>query len=86
MSNHDRSNHDRITLSSREPVVSWSHGRETRALATGRLQIKPSGSGEENGRIMSENPGVYIAMKSAKKSNEWFLYNASHGRLVCVYF
>ena len=56
------------------------------ALATRRLQIKPSGSGEENGRIMSENPGVYIAMKSAKKSNEWVLYNASHGRLVCVYF
>ena len=43
------------------------------ALATGRLQIKPSGSGDENGRIMSENQSVYIPMKSAKKSNEWFL-------------
>ena len=28
-----------------EPVVSWSRGRET---TTGRLQIKPSGSGDEN--------------------------------------
>ena len=31
-------------FSSPEPVVSWSRGRETR----GRLQIKPSGSGDEN--------------------------------------
>ena len=30
-----------------EPVISWSRGRETRV--TGRLQIKPSGSGDENG-------------------------------------
>ena len=33
-------------FSSPEPVVSWSRGRETRT--TGRLQIKPSGSGDEN--------------------------------------
>ena len=31
-------------FSSPEPVVSWSRGRETR----GQLQIKPSGSGDEN--------------------------------------
>ena len=38
-----------IPFSSPEPVVSWSRGR-------GRLQIKPSGSGDENGRYrMSEN-------------------------------
>ena len=42
------------------------------ALATGRLQIKPSGSGDENGRIMSENLGVYIAMKSAVKAMNGF--------------
>ena len=30
-------------FSSPQPVVSWSRGRET------RLQIKPSGSGDENG-------------------------------------
>ena len=35
------------TFSSPEPVVSWSRGRETRGY-TGRLQIKPSGSGDEN--------------------------------------
>ena len=32
-------------FSSPEPVVSWSRVRETR----GRLQIKPSGAGDENG-------------------------------------
>ena len=32
------------SFSSPEPVVSWSRGRETR----GRLQIKPSGSGDKN--------------------------------------
>ena len=39
------------------PVVSWSRGRETttqrptkRNETTGRLRIKPSGSGDENGR------------------------------------
>ena len=42
------------------------------ALATGRLQIKPSGSEDENGRIMSESPGVYIAMKSAVKAVNGF--------------
>ena len=31
-----------------EPVVSWSRNWKTRG-ATGRLQIKPSGSGDENG-------------------------------------
>ena len=34
-------------------VVSWSRGRETttkRNETTGRLRIKPSGSGDENGR------------------------------------
>ena len=36
------------TFSSPEPVVSWSRGRETRGSATGRLQIKPSGCGDEN--------------------------------------
>ena len=37
------------SLSSPEPVVSWSRGRETRGYTdTGRLQIKPSGSGDEN--------------------------------------
>ena len=35
-------------FSSPEPVVSWSRGRETRGSATGWLQIKPSGSGDEN--------------------------------------
>ena len=37
-----------IPFSSAEPVVTWS-GNEGRA--TGRLQIKPSGSGDENGCI-----------------------------------
>ena len=32
------------SFSSPEPVVSWSRGGET----TGRLQFKPSGSGDEN--------------------------------------
>ena len=36
------------SFSSPEPVVSWSRVRETRGSATGRLQIKPSGSGDEN--------------------------------------
>ena len=36
------------SFSSPEPVVSWSRGRETRGSATGRLQIKPRGSGDEN--------------------------------------
>ena len=35
-------------FSSPEPVVSWSRGRETRVGHTGRLEIKPSGSGDEN--------------------------------------
>ena len=35
-------------FSSPEPVVSWSRGRETRGSATDRLQIKASGSGDEN--------------------------------------
>ena len=35
-------------FSSPEPVVSWSRGRETRSSATDWLQIKPSGSGDEN--------------------------------------
>ena len=35
-------------FSSPEPVVSWSRGWETRG-ATGWLQIKSSGSGDENG-------------------------------------
>ena len=34
-------------FSSPEPVVSWSRGRERR----GRLQIKPSGSGDENAHL-----------------------------------
>ena len=37
-----------LTFSSPEPVVSWSRGRETRGSDTGRLQIKPSGCGDEN--------------------------------------
>ena len=40
----------RKQFSSPEPVVSWSRGRERRGRATGRLQIKPSGSGDENVR------------------------------------
>ena len=35
-------------FSSPEPVVSWSRGRETRVGHTVRLEIKPSGSGDEN--------------------------------------
>ena len=35
-------------FSSPEPLVSWSRGRETRGSATGWLQIKPSGSRDEN--------------------------------------
>ena len=34
-------------FSSPESFVSWSRGRETRGY-TGRLQIKPSGYGDEN--------------------------------------
>ena len=30
---------------------------------------------------------AFVARKSeVLKNNEWFSYNASHGRLVCVYF
>ena len=49
---HMRKSPGGYAFSSPEPVVSWSRGRETRGSAgsaTGRLQIKPSGSGDENG-------------------------------------
>ena len=46
------------TFSSPEHVVSWSRGKETRG--TGRLQIKPSGSGDENG--VQTNAGYIHAM------------------------
>ena len=42
------------------------------ALATGRLQIKPSGSGDENGRIMSENPCIHSNENQLKKAMNGF--------------
>ena len=48
-------------FSSPEPVVSWSRGRETRG-STGRLQIKPSGSGDENALRLEWN--LYISSRA----------------------
>ena len=52
------------TFSSPEPVVSWSRGRETRGYKsyTGRLQIKPSGSGDEN---VTRKENMYIVAKKS---------------------
>ena len=48
------------SFSSPEPVVSWSRGRETRG-STGRLQIKPSGSGDEN-VFRLKTKGVFLSV------------------------
>ena len=53
-----------LTCSSPEPVVSWSRGRETRGSDTGRLQIKPSGCGDEN---------VPLTINSVNKLRQWNL-------------
>jgi len=45
-----------FAFSSPEPVVSWSRGLETR----GSLQIKPSGSGDENGPFASDTSPKWI--------------------------
>ena len=59
-------------FSSPEPVVSWSRGRETRGWATGRLQIKPSGSGDENGLKWE---------MSAREHARWGYANYFHERM-----
>ena len=55
------------TFSFPKPVVSWSRGRETRGYKcsksyTGRLQIEPSGSGDEN---VTRKEKMYIVAKKS---------------------
>jgi len=67
-------------FSSSEPVVSWSRGLGLGFLVTGSLQIKPSGSGDENVRGRGVVTRILLFILVGKICPFWLSFHFSRGQ------